>query len=259
MSDAAGHVVAIIQARMGSTRLPGQSLEVIEARPLLLHVVDRARAATLIDDVWIATTTQPEDDRIAETADSNGVAVYRGSVEDVLDRYVGAARAAAADTVVRLTADDPLKDPQIIDKVVRALIEGSHVDYASNTLEPTYPEGLDVEVFARHTLERASREAALPSEREHVTPYIWKHPEIFRLVSIKDDIDRSHMRWTVDYPADLEFVRAVYGELYHGEVFSSGAVLELLARHPGLMGVVEPHERNEGYRRSVGEEQSVDQ
>lgn len=240
------NVVAIIQARMGSTRLPGKSLAPIAGRPLLGHVVDRVRACATVSRVIVATTDAAADEAILDFARREEVAAFAGSEHDVLDRFYQAARGCSADVVVRITADDPLKDPAVIDAVTARLLESPGVDYASNTLQPSFPEGLDVEAFTFPVLEKAWHEAAISSEREHVTPYIWKDPHRFRLVNVAHSEDLSAMRWTVDFPEDLEFVRQVYSRLFKGRVFGMAEVLALLEAEPGLRKI------NEGYRRNLG-------
>ncbi len=250
-------VVAVIQARLGSTRLPGKSLADIAGKPLLGHVVERMRACATIHDVVVATTAEPKDDELARVAGLLGVAVYRGSTDDVLDRTYLAARGASADIVVRATADDPFKDPGVTDQIVGKLLDGAF-DYVSNTLAPSFPEGVDIEAFTMDALARAWREARLLSEREHVTPYIWKHPERFRVWNVSLSTDLSRLRWTVDYPEDLTFARAVYAELYHGEPFGMEAVVSLLARRPELARINGGVARNEGYERSLAHDRPVD-
>ena len=248
------HVVAIIQARMGSTRLPGKTLADISGKPLLAHVIERVKAARTIQDIIIATTNQPIDQRILTTATQCGVKGYAGSVNDVLDRYYQAARLVSADIIVRVTADDPFKDPQVIDKVVRYFLDHPNLDYASNTIEPSYPEGLDVEVFLFAALQRAWREAKLPSDREHVTPYIWKNPKKFKLANVKHHEDLSHLRWTIDYEEDLRFAREVYARLYHEQVFLMEDILALLRQEPELTQINRGIQRNEGYLRTLKRE-----
>lgn len=244
-------IIGVIQARLASTRLPGKSLLDVSGKPLIQRVVDRAGAMTTLTDLVVATSESSSDDPLAAFLRSQGVAVHRGSETDVLARTHGAARRMAADVVVRITGDDPLKDPAVMDLVVRLLLEG-RADYASNTLEPTYPEGLDVEAFTFQAIDRATRDATLASEREHVTPYIWKHPDRFRLVSVKYQTNLSHLRWTVDYPQDLEFVREVYREqTLAGRDVGLEAVLALLERRPELAALNAGIGRNAGYARSV--------
>lgn len=242
---------AIIQVRMGSTRLPGKSLEKIADQSLIEHVIDRTKACRLVDTVTIATTDRSEDDVFIPIAKRKGIHLYRGSSEDVLDRYYQAATIERCDVVARITADDPFKDPTIIDRAIHQVVSSQGVDYASNTLDPTYPEGLDIEVFTYRALERAWFEGKKASEREHVTPYIWKHPEIFKLMSIRSEKDLSHLRWTLDYPEDLQFARAVYERLYQGNIFTTEAILDLLRDEPGLSAINAGFQRNSGYLKSV--------
>lgn len=243
---------AIIQARMGSTRLPDKVLADIEGVPLIGRVIERTRAVRGIDTVVVATTTGREDDTLADYVSRQGVTVVRGSSDDVLARYQQAARAVDAATVMRITADDPFKDPDVCGLVLSRFIraEGS-VDYVSNTVELSYPEGLDVEVFSREALERAAQEANLPSEREHVTPYIYKRPDAFRIEQVVLDRDLSSLRWTLDYPEDLVFARAVYERLSNKPMFLMDDVLSLLAREPHLAALNQGFVRNAGYHASL--------
>ncbi len=257
MTGPSRRVVAIIQARLGSTRLPGKSLAAIAGKPLLAHVVERMMACATVHDVVVATTQDPSDAAVAHAAETFGAAVYRGSVDDVLDRYYQAARGARADVVVRATADDPFKDTEVTDQVVQRLL-GDGADYASNTLEPTYPEGVDIEAFTLGALSRAWQEATLASEREHVTPYMWKHPELFRLSSVTRRPDLSRLRWTVDYPEDLTFARAIYQALYRGRPFGMQEVLDVLEEQPELAKLMHLGiERNEGYQRSLAQDRML--
>ena len=250
-------IVAIIQARMGSTRLPGKVLINIQGKPLLEHVINRVRQSRLIDKIIIATTTKERDRVILEMAQSWGLESYAGSEEDVLDRFYQAARIYRARTIVRITPDDPFKDPEVIDKVISYYLKSKgNVDYVSNTIKPTYPEGLDVEVFSFEALEKAWREAKKSSEREHVTPYIWNHPEIFRLANVENDDDLSHLRWTLDTEADLQFTREIYSRLYHGQLFLMKGILALLRAEPELMRINEGTTRGVGYLKSLEEERT---
>lgn len=237
---------------MASTRLPGKVLSPVVGRPMLCRVVERARRARRLDEVVVATSDQPPDDAVARLCQSWGVPCVRGSERDVLDRYVQAAAERDADVVVRITADCPLLDPEVVDEVVSAFDEG--VDYVSNIDPPTFPDGLDVEVASVAALRRAHREATLPSEREHVTLHIRNHPERYRTRNVAAAVDRSHLRWTVDEPQDLRFARAVYARLGDRN-FVTRDVLRLLDEHPELASVNAHIERNEGLRRSLGAEE----
>jgi spore coat polysaccharide biosynthesis protein SpsF len=210
-------VVVIVQARMGSTRLPGKVLMDLEGRPMLERQLKRLALARTPDVIAVATTTDPHDQPIVDLAVRLGVPFTRGSEDDVLDRYVQAAAEHAAEVVVRVTADCPLIDPPVLDKCVDALLADPTLDYASNTVTRTYPRGLDVEVLTRAVLEVAGREATRSADREHVTRFIWRQPDRFRLGFIVDTEDRSHLRWTVDTPEDLELIRRVYRDLCVGD------------------------------------------
>jgi spore coat polysaccharide biosynthesis protein SpsF len=241
--------IALIQARMSSSRLPGKVLQDIAGQPMLGRVVHRAQQAKSVDLVAVITSTNAEDDAIEMLCQKNNIPYFRGSLDDVLDRYYQAAIHFQADNVVRLTADCPLLDPKIIDKVVQTFHK-SAFDYVSNALECTYPDGLDTEIFRFEALERAWQEARLKSEREHVTPYIFKHPELFRLGSVKQEEDLSSWRWTVDTPRDLEFVRAIH-KFIKDEEFGMDEIVKLLKEHPELSELNSGQQRNEGYQKSL--------
>jgi len=219
---------------MGSTRLPGKVLEVVAGRTLAEHQMERMSRATSLADVVVAVPTSPADDRLVETLAARGISVFRGPEQDVLARYAGVAAATGADPIVRMTMDCPLIDPEVIDAVVETYRAGDD-DFVTNNLEPTYPHGLDLEVFSRAVLETAHREASTPFEREHVSPFMRDRPERFRLGNVRSPRDLHHHRWTVDYPEDLAFVRAVYDLLYReGSLFTTDDVLGLLARRPDI-------------------------
>lgn len=226
------NVVAIIQARMGSTRLPGKILADIEGYPMLWQVARRVQAAKTIEKIVIASTTERSDDIVEAFCHEHGLSCFRGSEKDVLDRYYQAAREYRADAVVRITSDCPLIDPEIIDRTVRAFLEESP-DYGSNSIVRSFPRGLDVEVMSFDALEVAWREAAQDYQRVHVTPYLYENPERFKILSLTADNDYSTHRWTVDAPEDLEFVRAVYSR-FEDEIFLFKEVLRLLEVEPDL-------------------------
>jgi len=249
----APRVLAVVQARLGSTRLPGKALMTIAGRPMLAHVLARALAVPGVDLTVLATTASPEDDALVEVARSEGVPSVRGSVEDVLDRFRAALRAHPADAIVRVTADCPLLDPGVSGLVVRDyLAHRDDVDYASNIEPPTFPDGLDTEIVSAAALERAWREARRPSDREHVTTYVRDRTHGFRLRTVVHDEDLSAHRWTVDEPRDLEFVRAVHAELAPDgrRIFGMQEVLHLLRRRPELSMLNIGIARNEGLARA---------
>ncbi|MFC2095147.1 cytidylyltransferase domain-containing protein [Candidatus Bipolaricaulota bacterium] len=227
------NIVAIVQARMGSTRLPGKVLLDLSGKPILERCMDRLQLARTLDEVVIATTIDPADDAIVDQCDKHGWSCSRGSEQDVLDRYYRAAVAHKADIVARITSDCPLIEPKVVDRVVREFQEiQPAIDYACNTLPMrTFPRGLDTEVFRFDVLERAWHQDHDPASREHVTPYVWRNPEVFHIHGIMNDVDYSHMRWTVDTEEDLAFVRRIY-EHFGYDHFSWRDVLGVLKANP---------------------------
>ena len=245
-------VLAILQARVSSTRLPNKVLAPILGLPMLARQIERLRRAKTLDKLVVATSEDASDDPLALMCADIGVSCYRGSLNDVLARFGGAyATFGPAEHIVRLTGDCPLADPEVIDLVVRHHI-ASNADYAANAIQPTWPDGLDVEVMRAGVLLRAADEARLPSEREHVTPYIHKHPEWFRIEHVKCERDLSGLRWTVDESADLAFGIKVYDALYpQNPAFTTDDVLQLLERYPELAQINSKFLRNEGYAKSL--------
>ena len=228
--------LAILQARMSSTRLPGKVLASVAGAPMILRQIERLRRARKLERIVVATSLRADDDPLAEALATAEISVYRGDLDDVLGRFIGALDAfGPARTVVRLTADCPLADPEVIDATI-ARFEASGADYASNVAEPrTFPKGLDVEVMTASALRRAAAETSDPYDREHVTPYLYRHPERFRLASHAQSADEGAVRWTVDRPDDLAFVRAVYDGLYAADPrFTSDAVRAFVRGRPDL-------------------------
>lgn len=227
-------VAVILQARMGATRLPGKPLKTVLGKALLSYQLERLRRARTIDKIIVATTTAPADEKIADLAHLENVLVYRGSPEDVLDRYYQAAKLHEVDLIVRITGDCPLIDPTVVDRVVECFLENSpKYDYVSNVLKSTYPRGLDVEAFSFQALEKAAGEAGKPYEREHVTPYFYLHPELFSLHNIESGKDLSRYRWTVDTIEDFELVSKLIAALYpDNPEFTTEDLLAVLKEHP---------------------------
>ena len=245
-------IVAIIQARMSSTRLSGKVLMPLVGKPVLWHVVNRIRACKTIAEVVVATSTDVTDDVIETWCRGADVSSYRGDLNDVLDRYYQAGLIHAADIVVRITADCPVVDPTIVDEVVRGYLAGGYDFYG---LSGEFPDGLDCTVFAFNALARAWREAALPSEREHVGPYIEKHPEMFKSGGFTKFTGLSHHRWTLDEPRDYEFLQVVFSRLHRpDQIFLASDVLALLDNEPELININSSIVRNEGYLKSLIED-----
>lgn len=232
-------VVAIIQARMGSTRLPGKVLKTILGKPVILWDLERVSLSKLINDIVVAIPVGKENDIIADTIQNHNprILISRGSEDDVLDRYYNAAKKSKAEIVVRITSDCPLIDPIVVDKVIEQFLN-IDCDYCSNSLKRTYPRGLDTEVFSFDVLAKAWREAKKDYEREHVTPYIIENPEKFKLINVSNDIDLSQHRWTLDMKEDFEFIKEVYQKIYpEKHIFFMDDILELLNREPELIDI----------------------
>lgn len=236
---------------MGSTRLPGKVMKPLCGKPILWHIITRISYSKQIEKIIIATTDKEEDKVIVKLAEEMGVAFYRGSSDDVLDRYYQAARKFNVDPVVRITADCPLIDPEIMDNIIDYYLKGDY-DYVSNGLKPTLPDGLDTEVFSFKSLEKAWAEAKKPSEREHVTSYIYNHPELLKIHNYENDVDLSGMRWVVDEEADYQFISEVYKNLYKdGKIFYVKDIIRLLEEMPELLKLNKGISRNEGYQISL--------
>jgi len=248
------HTVVIIQARMGSSRLPGKVLLDIAGQPMLVRVYERTSMARSLDQVVVATTTSPQDNAIEALCEGRGYPCYRGSEHDVLDRYYQAARLHGAGVIVRITADCPVIDPQVVDHTVRSFLgtsdpgsragkseQGIPYDFAANRLPPpwgrTYPIGLDTEVCTFQGLETAWREATLPHQREHVMPFFYEQPERFRILHVTHDPDYGDLRWTVDTAEDLELMRQIFSHFSGRDDFGWLEILDLFNQRPELASI----------------------
>lgn len=247
--------LAIIQARMGSTRLPGKVLAEVAGKPLLGWLIQRVAATPSVDQIVVATTDTSNDDALAGwVMNVTGLECFRGSEQDVLDRFYQCAKLYQGDLIVRVTADDPLKDPIIIQKAIDCFRTEPFLDYCSNTIKPTYPEGLDIEVFRYAALERANFESTRPSEREHVTPYIWKSPNMFNIKNLEYSRDLSNWRWTVDKANDLEFVRRIFEHYRENPLVNYEDVIDYLELNPEIIQINSGTMRNQGYLESIKDE-----
>lgn len=243
-------IVCIIQARMNSTRLPGKVLLPLAGRAVLSHVVERLSCCTSLSEVVVATSDEASDDVLAQWCLDHGVKVFRGNLNDVLDRYYHCALEHEAQAVVRITADCPALDPVLVDEVVRGFQLGS---YDLFYLSGEFPDGLDCAVFSFSALQRAWREAQLPSEREHVAPFMLNHPQWFRQGQLNKFKGLAHHRWTLDEPRDLAFLQSVFQRLHRpvGQPFLTQDLLDLLEREPELLQTNYGIVRNEGLIKSL--------
>jgi spore coat polysaccharide biosynthesis protein SpsF len=244
-------IIAILQARFSSSRLPGKVLKTILGKPMLALQIERIRGSKLVDKLMVATSDYDEDNKIAELCEEVELECFRGSLNDVLDRFYQAAMPYSPEHIVRLTGDCPLCDPLLIDQLIKFHLSEDY-DYSSNTDIPTYPDGLDVEVFKFCCLKIAHEEGVLPSQREHVTPFIHQQPDRFKLGSYHSKIDRSHLRWTVDEQLDFELITKIYESLYpHDPAFTTENILNWLQNNPEWEAYNTRYQRNEGLSKSL--------
>jgi len=244
-------VVAIVQARMGSTRLPGKVMRPVCGVPLIGLLLQRLAKANLVDEIILSTSTDPRNVRLTEYVQQLGYAVYQGSENDVLDRYYQAAKQAKADVIVRITGDCPLLDPVLVDSLIASYLE-SKVDYVSNVAPPTFPDGLDIEVFSFAALNKAQHEAKLPQQREHVTPFIRESAE-FSQLNYSNDTNHSNQRWTVDEMDDFIMVQNIYEHFHPRRNFSWTEILNLSEKMPELFAANQHLIRNEGAEMGTGQ------
>jgi len=227
-------IVGIIQARMGSTRLPGKVLKYVLGKPLIAYVVEQLRKVSSLNEVILATSTLQTDDQLANWARESNVKCFRGSESDVLKRYCDAAKESGADIIVRIAGDCPLLEPNIADKVMKLHLE-TNADYSANTIERTFPRGWDVENMQMELLELADRESKDPFQREHVTPFFWQQPNRFHLESYeaKDEFFRPDLRLCVDTEDDFQLIRLILEGLDKGSSPVDGKhIIELFKKHP---------------------------
>ena len=227
-------ITAIIQARLNSTRLPGKVLEYFSDNTLLGHIIERLSYSKFISKVIVATTDSETDNKLIDWLINEKVDFFRGKEEDVLDRYYNAAINFNAENILRVTSDDPFKDPVIIDKVIEVFLN-ENLDFAYNNNPVSYPEGLDVEVFKFDALKIAQCNSQNSFQREHVTQYFYNNPELFKQKNLKNDIDYSNYRWTLDSYEDLLFTKEVYNKLYEkNKIFYFEDILQLLKKEPEI-------------------------
>lgn len=250
-------IITILQARYNSTRLPGKVLFPILDHPMLIHQINRIKNSKLHGQIIVATSTHHEDQNIVNCCKDNSISYYCGKLDDVLDRFYHAAIPHHADHIVRLTGDCPLIDPEIVDQVIQTHLDGNF-DYTTNALKPTYPDGLDIEIFKFSALKTAWIEAVLNSDREHVTPYIYRNDNQFNIGYVYNDIDLSHLRWTVDWQVDFDLIKKIFENLFpQNPKFTFSDILKFLENYPELKIINSYHARNEGLQKSLQEDQLI--
>ena len=244
----------IIQARIGSTRLPGKVMMLVDvSNPVIFYVIKQLKESKLCNNLVVATTYLKEEDMIVEFAKKNGIAFFRGSTEDCLDRYYECAKKLGFSKIVRITCDNPLIDPTLIDNAIK-LFNSEKYDYVTNCKPRTFPQGTEVEVFSFRALQIAWNEAKRPSEREHVTPYFYNNPDQFKIFNIRNNENLSHLRWTVDRKEDLEFVKNIVSKIKKSPILMSD-ILKLLKIEPELININKDYVMDEGYLKSLKEDQ----
>ena len=229
------NVVAIIQARNGSTRLPNKIFLKLMGKSLLHHVIERLKPSKEIDTIVVATTTSPKDNSVQEWCIDNSIDCFRGSENNVLERYYYAARKFRADAIVRITADDPFKDYRLIDEAIKILKKDKY-DFVCNNSPVSFPEGLDVEVLSMNALTNSYLKSTCNFEKEHVTQYIHRNKNIFSTYNLKSSKDYSHYRWTIDTEDDYLFAKEIYNSLYNEKnVFQTESIYEFLEKNPEIL------------------------
>lgn len=243
--------LAILQARMSSRRLPGKVLLPIQNKPMLLREIERIQKSKLINKLIVATSNAPEDDAIEKMCQDNGVLCYRGSLNNVLERFQQISALYNPTNIIRITGDCPLIDAEIIDQVIIRHVENNN-DYTSNAIIPTFPDGLDTEIFKREVLEHIFKQANKSSLKEHVTLYVHENPDLFKIENVSNSSDLSNQRWTVDELEDYEFIRVIYDHLYpENPSFSYEDIVSFLNEHPQYLKINDRFSRNEGLIKSL--------
>jgi len=245
-----GKITAIIQARTDSERFPNKVLEKIENRPMIWHVINRIKASNLLETVVLATTEKKEDEILLKIANDCDIHSFAGADQDVLKRFYDCAFEFQGDPIVRITGDCPVIDSCILDEIITYFLKNDY-DYVSNTLDPTYPDGFDVEIFSFKALKKAYENAKLRSEREHVTPFIKNNPKLFPVFNYCNNNDISHIRLTVDEECDLKVIKKIFSEMRPNLLFGIQEIIELINKNPKILELNKDIQRNEGYLKSL--------
>ena len=249
-------VTCIIQARTRSERLPNKVLKEIENLPMICHIINRVKKAKNIDQIILATSNTDTEKILLEIAKKFKIIGFAGDEKDVLDRFYNAAIIYAANPIVRITGDCPLVDPILLDKKVE-IYQANDYDYMSNTIERTFPDGLDIEIFSSEVLKISNKEAKWLSEREHVTPYILKNQNDFRIYNYKNKQNLSNLRWCVDEEDDLIMIRKIFQEMRPNQFFSTDDALKIILKRPDISKINSGIMTNEGYEKSLKNDRIV--
>jgi spore coat polysaccharide biosynthesis protein SpsF (cytidylyltransferase family) len=256
MSQSVKKISVLIQARTGSSRLPNKVLANIEQKQLIWHVINRVKKIKSVEQIALITSQLENDKILLDIAQQNGILGFAGDELDVLDRHYQCALKINADPIIRITSDCPLLDPFLVEEMLQIFLKNKY-DYVSNVTPPTFPDGLDVEIFSFKALEKTFNEAKLMSEREHVTPYISKNPNKFKLFNFKNSQDLSHLRWTVDRDVDLDLIQKIYSKMSPKTVFGMDDILKVLKSNPELLKINNHISRNEGYVKSLKNDEKL--
>ncbi|KAF6246728.1 acylneuraminate cytidylyltransferase [Nitrosopumilus sp. b3] len=243
-------IVLIIQARTGSTRFPEKVLKLIQKKSMIWHVINRVKQIPKIDVIVLATTKKKEDLVLVNIAKNNDIQYFQGKTHNVLDRFFQCAKKFNADIIIRITSDCPLIDPKLIQQMLHVYLNHDY-DYLSNTIKPTFPDGLDVEIFSFQALEQAFHSAKWKSEIEHVTPYIKKNSKIFKIFNYENKKNFSNIRLTVDEPLDLKLIRKIYKKFRPKLIFSLNDIIKIISNDPNFFLINRDLERDAGYKKSL--------
>jgi len=249
-------ITVIIQARSDSSRFPKKVFEKIEGKYLIWHVINRIKQAKSVEQIVLATTTLNEDKKLLEIASDLNILGFSGDENNVLNRFYDCATQIDADPIIRITGDCPLIDPLLLNTMIEFFLEHDY-DYISNRIIPTFPDGLDIEIFTFNALKKAKSNSKWLSELEHVTPYISKNPDKFKLFNFKNKNNLSHLRWCVDEKEDLIFVKKIYEKLTPKLIFSMDEILKILKNNPSLLQINNEIIRDEGYMKSLQNDKKI--
>ena len=243
-------VTCIIQARTRSERLPNKVLKEIEDTPMICHIINRIKRSRNVEQIILATTDKDSDKILLDIAEKFKIIGFAGDDDDVLERFFNAATSFSADPIVRITGDCPLVDPELLDIMIQIFLENKY-DYISNTIERTFPDGLDIEIFSFDALKKAHQQAKWSSEREHVTPFIVKNQDLFRVYNYRNKQDLSNLRWCVDEEDDLLMVKQIFHEMITEQFFSTADIIDLISKNPKIAEINKNIKTNEGYKKSL--------